>query len=118
MQVSRYRHNLHKLRNVTDRLPDHLASTVGKRMRQAYRANTALEAEAQLQALAQELQRTHPGAAASLREGLAETLTVLRLGVAPTLARTLRSTNSIVISSRSYYCLSRPRRGDLVSLCA
>jgi putative transposase len=62
-------------------------------MRQAYRADTALEAEAQLQALAQELQRTHPGAAASLREGLAETLTVLRLGIPPTLARTLRSTN-------------------------
>jgi putative transposase len=62
---------------------------------QAYRADTALEAEAQLEALAQELQRTHPGAAASLREGLAETLTVLRLGVPPTLARTLRSTNSI-----------------------
>jgi len=38
---------------------------------------------------------THPGAAASLREGLTETLTVLRLGVPPTLARTLRSTNSI-----------------------
>ena len=32
----------------------------------------------------------HPGAAASLREGLDETLTVLRLGVPPTLARTLR----------------------------
>jgi putative transposase len=39
--------------------------------------------------------RTHPGAAASLREGLDETLTVLRLGVPPTLARTLRSTNCI-----------------------
>jgi putative transposase len=86
---------LHKLRNVTDRLPDHLACTVGKRMRQAYRADTALEAEAQLEALAKELERTHPGAAASLREGLAETLTVLRLGVPPTLARTLRSTNCI-----------------------
>jgi putative transposase len=36
-----------------------------------------------------------PGAAGSLREGLAETLTVLRLDVSPTLARTLRSTNSI-----------------------
>ncbi len=35
------------------------------------------------------------GAAGSLREGLAETLTVLRLGVSPTLARTLRSTNCI-----------------------
>ena len=42
-------------------------------------------------ALAAELDKTHPGAAASLREGLAETLTVLRLGVPPTLARTLRS---------------------------
>ena len=46
-------------------------------------------------ALATELDRTHPGAAASLREGLDETLTVLRLRVPPTLARTLRSTNCI-----------------------
>jgi putative transposase len=86
---------LHKIRNVADKLPDHLASTVTKRMRAAYRADSALAAEAQLDALAKELERTHPGAAGSLREGLAETLTVLRLGVAPTLARTLRSTNSI-----------------------
>ena len=86
---------LHKLRNVADKLPDHLASTVTKRMRAAYQAESAILAEAQLEALAKELDRTHPGAAASLREGLAETLTVLRLGVSPTLARTLRSTNSI-----------------------
>ena len=46
-------------------------------------------------ALAEELDRTHPGAAASLREGLRETLTVLRLNMPPTLARTLRSTNCI-----------------------
>jgi len=45
--------------------------------------------EAQLEALATELERTHPGAAGSLCEGLAATLTVLRLGVSPTLARTL-----------------------------
>jgi transposase-like protein len=86
---------LHKIRNVADKLPDHLASTVTKRMRQAYHAESAISAQAQLEALAKELERTHPGAAASLREGLAETLTVLRLDVAPTLARTLRSTNSI-----------------------
>jgi putative transposase len=86
---------IHKLRNVADKLPDHLASTVTKRMRQAYHAESAIVAEAQLEALAKELERTHPGAAGSLREGLAETLTVLRLGVSPTLARTLRSTNSI-----------------------
>ena len=86
---------LHKLRNVTDRLPDHLASVVAKRMRAAYHATTALEAEADLEGLAAELAKSHPGAAGSLREGLAETVTILRLGVPPTLARTLRSTNSI-----------------------
>ena len=64
-------------------------------MRAAYHADSALEAEALLTALARELDKTHPGAAASLRESMAETLTVLRLGVPPTLARTLRSTNAI-----------------------
>ena len=48
-----------------------------------------------LEALARRLDQTHPGAAGSLREGLAETLTITRLGVPPTLARTLRSTNAI-----------------------
>jgi transposase-like protein len=64
-------------------------------MTDAYHASSALEAEAALRTLAKELDRTQPGAAASLREGLHETLTVLRLGVPPTLARTLRSTNAI-----------------------
>jgi transposase-like protein len=86
---------LHKLRNVTDRLTDALASVVAKRMRVAYHISDPLVAEAELEALARELDRSHPGAAASLREGLAETLTITRLGVPPTLARTLRSTNSI-----------------------
>jgi putative transposase len=86
---------LHKIRNVQDRLPERLRGPVGKKMRAAYHADSALEAEAQLTALARELDKTHPSAAASLREGLAETLTVLRLGVPPTLARTLRSTNAI-----------------------
>jgi putative transposase len=86
---------LHKIRNVKDRLPQRLRSSVGRKMTDAYHADSALEAEAALLALAKELDRTHPGAAASLREGLAETLTVLRLGVPPTLARTLRSTNTI-----------------------
>jgi transposase-like protein len=85
----------HKIRNVKDKLPEKLRSVTEKRMRQAYHAETALKAEAELTELARELGKTHPGAAASLREGMAETLTVLRLGVPPTLARTLRSTNSI-----------------------
>jgi putative transposase len=85
----------HKIRNVRDKLPERLGGPVEHRMRTAYHAVSALDAEAQLQALARELDKTHPGAAASLREGLGETLTVLRLGVPPTLARTLRSTNTI-----------------------
>jgi putative transposase len=86
---------LHKIRNVSDKLPEKLRSVVASRMRRAYHADSALAAEAELTALAAELDRTHPGAAASLREGMAETLTVLRLGIPPTLARTLRSTNAI-----------------------
>jgi putative transposase len=86
---------LHKLRNVTDRLPDALASVVAKRMRAAYHQPDPLVAQAELEALARELDRSHPGAAASLREGLVETLTIARLSVPPTLARTLRSTNCI-----------------------
>jgi transposase-like protein len=86
---------LHKLRNVRDHLPDKMRGPVEKRIRQAYHADSALQAQALLEALAKELDKTHPGAAGSLREGMAETLTVLRLGVAPTLARTLRSTNAI-----------------------
>ena len=86
---------LHKIRNVRDRLPQRLRPGVERGIRDAYHADSALAAEAQLEALARELDKTHPGAAASLREGLTETLTVLRLDVPPTLARTLRSTNGI-----------------------
>ena len=89
------RGQLHKIRNVQDRLPDKLRSLVASRMRRAYHANSALAAQAELGALAAELDRTHPRAAASLREGMAQTPTVLRLGIPPTLARTLRSTNAI-----------------------
>ena len=86
---------LHKIRNVRDHLPQKLRSVVVTRMRRAYHAGSALEAQAQLETLAGELDKTHPGAAASLREGLEDTLTVLRLDVPPTLARTLRSTNAV-----------------------
>ena len=64
-------------------------------MRSAYHDLDALQAEATLEALARSLDKAHPGAAGSLREGLAETLTVNRLGVPPTLARSLRSTNPV-----------------------
>jgi transposase-like protein len=90
----------HKIKNVRDKLPERLRTVAERRMRQACHAESVLQAGAELAELARELGKTHPGAAASLREGMAETLTVLRLGVPPTLVRTLRSTNTIVISSR------------------
>jgi putative transposase len=90
-----HRCQLHKIRNVQDRLPDHLASTVAKQMRAAYHDPDPLNAQATLEALARDLDKSHPGAAGSLREGLVDTLTVGRLGVPPTLARTLRSTNCV-----------------------
>jgi putative transposase len=86
---------LHKIRNVEGHLPKDLASIVAKKMRAAYHADNALTAEATLEGLARDLERSHPGAAGSLREGLRETLTIVGLGVPPTLARTLRSTNAI-----------------------
>src|SRR5690348_11276440 len=85
----------HKIRNVIDKLPDRLRTVTERRMRQAYHAESALKAEGLLTELVRELDKTHPGAAASLREGMTETLTILRLGVPPTLARTLRSTNPV-----------------------
>jgi putative transposase len=85
----------HKIKNVRDKLPERLRAVAGRRMRQAYHAESALKADGLLAGLAGELDKTHPGAAASLREGMAETLTILRLAVPPTLARTLRSTNPI-----------------------
>ena len=85
----------HKIGNVKDRLPEKLRGVVERRMRAAYRADSAVEAEGRLLALARELEKTHPGAAASLREGLEETLTVIRLGLPPTLQRTMRSTNPV-----------------------
>lgn len=86
---------LHKIRNVRDKLPGKLRAVVEKRMREAYHADTPLAAEAKLAAFIAELDKKYPGAASSLREGLDETLTVVRLDVPPTLARTPRSTNPI-----------------------
>jgi putative transposase len=61
----------------------------------AYALPDAALAERRLTQLAAGLERTHPGVASSLREGLAETLTLQRLGVTGALSRTLRSTNAI-----------------------
>jgi putative transposase len=85
----------HKERNVLEHLPERDRDLVKRRLRRAWALDDHERAREQLQALAGELERTHPGAAASLREGLAETLTITRLGVTGSLKRTLASTNPI-----------------------
>jgi transposase-like protein len=85
----------HKRRNVLEHLPEAAQTSVGKAMRDAWDGANEKLAAKQLQRLATSLEADHPGAAASLREGLAETLTVQGLGVTGALYRTLRTTNPI-----------------------
>ena len=84
---------IHKERNVLDHLADRDRDLVKRRLRKAWAETDHERALEQLTTLAGELDRSHPGAAASLREGMAETLTVTRLGITGSLKKTLASTN-------------------------
>jgi len=86
---------VHKLRNVLEHLPERLRPSVAKAMHQAWSASDAKLARRQLERLAASLEVQHPSAAASIREGLDETLTLQQLGIRGALYRTLRSTNAI-----------------------
>jgi transposase-like protein len=86
---------VHKQRNVLEHLPEALRPSLRRALRQAWEASSADLARRQLERLAASLETEHPGAAASLREGLDETLTLLGLGIEGALYRTLRSTNPI-----------------------
>ena len=87
---------LHKLRNVLGYLPQNLRPSVARALRQAWSSADADLARKQLERLARSIERDHPDAARSLREGLPETLTLQRLGLSNSaLARSLRTTNPI-----------------------
>jgi putative transposase len=86
---------VHKERNVMDHLPETERPWVRRKLRAAWVNPNADEAEAALRALANQLDKVNPDAAGSLREGLAETLTVTRLGVTGALLRTVMSTNPV-----------------------
>lgn len=85
----------HKRRNVIEHLPEELHASVNRTLRDAWDGKNATLAKKQLLRLAASLQAPHPGAAASLKEGLEETLTVQALGITGALYRTLRTTNPI-----------------------
>jgi putative transposase len=87
---------LHKARNLDAHLPQARQAYVRTSLRRAYRAPSTAAARRQLTALATWLERNgHADAAASMREGLEETLTVLKLGLPPTLRRFFATTNCI-----------------------
>lgn len=86
---------VHKTRNVLDQLPDAKKPSVRAAMREAYNAESYETALKLLKNLARVLQKDHPSAASSLREGLEETLTVKRLGLTGALEKSLRTTNPI-----------------------
>ena len=83
----------HKERNVLDHLPERDRPAIKRRLRRAWADSDQERALDALELLVSELDRSHPGAAGSLREGLEETLTLTRLGIGGSLKRTLESTN-------------------------
>lgn len=104
----------HKHRNVLEHLPEDMHASVKRVLKDAWSASDADLARKQLGRLASSLQARHPGAAASLREGLEETLTVQALGITGALYRTLRTTNPIenLNGSVAHYARNVKRWGD------
>jgi len=88
-----HRCHRHKERNVTDLLPERDRDTIRARIRAAWSLSDPELARQRLELLASELDQTWPDAAGSLREGMHDTLTLMRLGITDKLATTLCSTN-------------------------
>ena len=86
---------VHKLRNVTDHLPHEARVWVSRKFRDALKETSVDAAKKAIEALARSLETKHPGAAASLREGLDDLLTVKRLDLPERIARSLSTTNSL-----------------------
>lgn len=86
---------IHKKRNVLEHLPEKHWEELSRQLHMAYHETDYDQALRRLKTTARWLERLNPDAAASLREGLEETLTVVRLGVPELLRRTLATTNPI-----------------------
>jgi len=86
---------VHKKRNVLSHLPQSEQGNIGLAISRAYLEFDYFKALDQLNTIACDLDNRYPAAAASMREGLEETLTVHRLGVPGLLRKTLSSTNAM-----------------------
>lgn len=91
--VAIQRCQIHKARNIMDRLPKELHASTRRVLRQAWELDEAEKAERLIRNLARRLDQDRPGAAASILEGLDEILTVVRLKLPMELRRSLACTN-------------------------
>jgi transposase-like protein len=109
---------VHKKRNVLEHLPERMRATTGATISTAYGCRDSERALSMLTKLARQLERKHPSAAASLREGLSETLTIISLKLDDALARTLATTNPIEnlngVLRRIHHNVKRWRDGTMV----
>ncbi len=105
---------VHKARNIADRLPKALQAPVRRALRQAWELDDAAKAERLLRNLARTLEPRAPGAAAAILEGLDEILTVVRLGLPRELRRSLACTNIVenVLGSVRRVCRNVKRWRD------
>jgi transposase-like protein len=85
----------HKRRNVLKHLPEEHQGTVDARISAAYKMADYDEARKSLDLTVRYLERLNPDAAASLKEGLDETLTVHKFGITGLLRKTLSTTNPL-----------------------
>ena len=108
---------VHKKRNVKAHVPEKHLPELDQRLGAAYQESDYEAAKQSLEGTAKWLSRINPDAAASLREGLEETLTVVRLGVSAALRRTLATTNPIEsalsVTRRVTARVTRWREGDM-----
>jgi transposase-like protein len=108
---------VHKKRNVEAHVPEKHHAELERRLSGAYHETAYEAAKTSLEAAARWLERINTDAASSLREGLEETLTVVRLGLAGSLRRTLATTNPIEsalsVTRRVTARVTRWREGDM-----
>ena len=109
---------VHKKRNVLDQLPERMRASVSAALSQAYASREKAQALRLLHNLERRLAKENPGATASLREGLDETLTVLGLGLPRALERSLATTNPIEnlnsLARRVCGRVKRWRNGEMI----
>ncbi len=86
---------IHKGRNIMERLPKHLHASVRRTLRQAWEMDDVVKAEQLIRNLARRLEQEAPGVSETILEGMDEILTVVRLKLPPQLRRSLACTNII-----------------------